>query len=88
MSSRFEHAWRLWERQTEGDDGRCRPSGYDRTSEARRVTLAPGQTSTTVPVTITTNPTPLPNRSFTVTLGSCSTHVAVADATGTVTIVG
>ena len=52
------------------------------------VTLAPGVTRATVPVTIPVGPANLPNRSFTVNLGTCSTNVAVADASGSVTIVG
>ena len=52
------------------------------------VTLAPGVTATTVPVSIPASSVALPQRTFTVTLGSCSTNVVVADATGVVTIVG
>jgi hypothetical protein len=52
------------------------------------VTLAPGVTATTVPVTIPTSTVALPERDFTVTLTDCSTNVVAADPTGVVTIVG
>ena len=52
------------------------------------VTLVPGQTAVTVAVTIPIGPPNLPQRSFTVTLSGCSANVALADPTGSVTIVG
>ena len=52
------------------------------------VTLAPGVTSTSVPVTIPAGTSLQPNRAFALNIGTCSTNVAVADATGTVTING
>ncbi len=52
------------------------------------VTLDPGVTSTAVPVVIPAGTSIQPNRSFTVTLGACSTNVVVADAAGLVTING
>ena len=52
------------------------------------LTLGPGVTATTVPVTIPTSTVALPQRAFTVTLTGCSTNVVAADPTGVVTIVG
>ncbi len=52
------------------------------------VTLAPGVTTTTVPVNIPPSTIVLPKRTFTVTLTNCSTNAVAADPTGVVTIVG
>ena len=52
------------------------------------VTFAPGVTATTVPVRIPASSIALPQRTFTLTLGNCSTNVVVATATGVITIVG
>ncbi len=70
-------------------DGTAVASSGDYTPvTAGTVTLAPGVTSATVKVNIPTGPPNLPNRSFNVTLSSCSTNAVIADATGSVTIVG
>ena len=50
------------------------------------VTLNPGQTVTFVPIIIPPGTSLQPNRTFTVTLGNCSSNVSIADPTGTVTI--
>ena len=53
------------------------------------VTLAPGQTSTTIPITIPPGTNIQPNRQFTVTIGACTNSNDIAeDPTGTVTING
>ena len=50
-------------------------------------TLPPGQTATTVPVTIPPGTSITPNRTFTLTIGTCTnSNVVAADPTGTVTI--
>jgi hypothetical protein len=52
------------------------------------VTLAPGVTAITVPVTIPTSTVALPERDVTVTLTGCSTNLVAGDPTGVVRIVG
>jgi hypothetical protein len=52
-------------------------------------TLSPGQTVTFIPLTIPTGVANQPNRSFTVTLGTCTnSNDVVADPVGTVQIIG
>ena len=52
-------------------------------------TLAPGQTSTQVPITIPVGVANQPDRSFTVNIGSCTnSNDIAADTVGTVQIIG